>query len=129
MSKYAKKREDRKRNKELKQYHREVARQRKSVNATSDIDNRSTRETFDKWCEECGDDLGEYYGVLSIAGSDGIDITKDKVGNAPFNKPLAVDYELEVNGYYEDALVNLSSYHYHKPKMIYSEWFYQKYGK
>ena len=91
------------------------------------IDERSTRETFDKWCEECGDELGEYSGVLSIAGSDGTVITDTRLGDAPFNNPEAVDQQLKDDGYYEDGWVNMNSYFYHKPKMSYLEWFRKNY--
>lgn len=102
---------------------------KKKTSSTNKIDKLSSRETFDRWCEECGDNLYDFSGVLSIAGSDGIKLTKDKIGKALFNEPKAVDHELEVNGYYEDCFVNMNTYYYHKPKMKYSEWFYSKYLK
>lgn len=94
---------------------------------STNLDMRSTRKTFDQWCEECGDELGEYSGVLSIAGSDGIKITDSKVGKAEFCYPEEVDAELEREGYYEESDVNMGTYHYHPPKMKYSDWFYNVY--
>lgn len=93
---------------------------------------KSTRETFDKWMSKCCDkELGTYsFGrtqVLSIAGSDGIDITNTHVGKAPFDRPDLVDIELEREGYYDDGYVNMGEYYYHKPTMKYSEWFYKNF--
>lgn len=123
MSKYSKHMKD----KAWRKQTRLLNRQQSTVMKSTDPDPRSTRKTFDQWCQECGDELGEYSGVLSIAGSDGITITDTKVGKAEFCYPKDVDAELERNGYYEEADVNMHSYHYHPPKMRYSEWFHKKY--
>lgn len=123
MSKYGKKLKD----KEWRNQVRRVNRQFTTVRQESVMDKRSTRKTFDRWCEECGDQLGEYSGVLSIAGSDGIRLTDTKVGKADFNYPEDVDSELEKEGYYEETDVNMGTYHYHPPKMKYSDWFYNVY--
>ena len=123
MSKYGKKLKD----KEWRNQVRRTNRMYTSHLKSTDTDPRSTRETFDQWCEECGDELGEYSGVLSIAGSDGIRLTDTKVGKADFSNPGDVDAELEREGYYEEADVNMGTYHYHPPKMKYSDWFYNVY--
>lgn len=123
MSKYSKHMKD----KAWRKQNRLLNRQQSTVLKSTDPDSRSTRETFDQWCEKCGDQLGEISGVLSIAGSDGIRLTDTKVGKAEFCYPEDVDAELERNGYYEEADVNMGSYHYFPPKMRYSEWFHKKY--
>ena len=76
MSKYSKHMKD----KAWRKQNRLLNRQQSTVLKSTDPDSRSTRKTFDQWCEECGDQLGEISGVLSIAGSDGIRLTDTKVG-------------------------------------------------
>lgn len=125
MSKYGKKLKD----KAWRNQVRRVNRMYTSNLKSTDIDMRSTRDTFEQWCAECGDELGVIEGgILSIAGSDGIRVTDTKVGSAPINCPAAVDQELEAQGYYEERPVNMDSYYYHKPKMTYLEWFNKKFN-
>lgn len=127
MSKYSKHMKEKAWRNQTRQLNRERAAAMKASMKSTDPDPRSTRKTFDQWCQECGDELGEYSGVLSIAGSDGITITDTKVGKAEFCYPEDVDAELESNGYYEEVDVNMGSYHYLPPKMRYPEWFHRKY--
>ena len=126
MSKFSKHLKDRAYRKQTREVNRL---QNRGIQKFSEIDPRSTRETFDLWCEECGDDLGVYSGVLSIAGSDGITVTDTKVGDAPINNPAAVDQEFRKEMYYEEGWVNMHSYFYHPPKMTYLEWFNKKFNK
>jgi len=127
MSKFGKKLKNKEWRKQTRLVNKEFARNLKS--STGKTDPRSTKETFLQWCAECGDALGEEYGVLSIAGSDGIRMTDTKVGKADYSDPEAVDIELEAEGYYEEGDANMGTYHYHPPKMKYSDWFYNVYLK
>ena len=124
MSKYGKHLRDKEYRKQVRNTNKELANKKKNIIPI--IDNRSNRKTFDKWCEECCDtELYEFYGVLSIAGSDGIPISDTKLNKTEFNNISGIDFELESNGYYDDATVNMGSYNYKKPKMKYSTWFNQ----
>lgn len=127
MSKYSKHMKDKAYRKMTKEVNRKSS--KKFLNS-SDIDNRSNLRTFIKWCEECGDELyvDDHLGILSIAGSDGIDVTSSRIGGAAINRPAEIEQELEINGYYEEGPVCLGSYYYHKPKMTYLEWFNKKFG-
>lgn len=126
MSKYSKHMKDKAYRKMTKEVNRKSS--RKFLNS-SDIDNRSTIDTFLQWCKECTD--GQVYyqdGVLSILGSDGVDITDTKLGDAPFNNPGAVDQVLEDEGYYETGDVMCGMAHYDAPAVHYLEWFNKKFG-
>jgi hypothetical protein len=126
MSKYSKHLKDKAYRKMTKEVNRSKG---KKVLKFSEIDGRSNLDTFEEWCASCSDELGVIEGgILSIAGSDGIRVTDTKVGSAPINSPVAVDQELEAQGYYEEGPVNMDSYYYHKPKMTYLEWFNKKYN-
>lgn len=127
MSKYSKHLKDKAYRKMTREFNRKSSR---GIQKFSEIDSRSTKETFIQWCEECGDpELYDLDGILSIAGSDGLDITDTKVGKASFSNPAAVDYELQQNGYYDDGEVfGAGNYFYHKPKMGYLEWFNKKFN-
>ncbi len=127
MSKYSKHLKDKAWRNQVRLVNRQFAAAHQKTSAQTIKMFESTRKTFDQWCEECGDELGECCGVLSIAGSDGIKITDTKVGKAEFCYPEDVDAELEREGYYEERDVNMGTYHYHPPKMKYSEWFYNVY--
>lgn len=125
MSKYSKHLKD----KEYRRMTRKVNRSvKKGMKKFSEVDGRSNLDTFEQWCAECSYELGVSYGVLSIAGSDGIRVTDTKVGSADINRPGEIEQELKINGYYEEGLVCLGSYYYHKPKMTYLEWFNKKFG-
>ena len=125
MSKYSKHLKDKAYRKMTKEVNRS---QGKKVLKFSEIDGRSNLDTFEEWCASCSDELGVIEGgILSIAGSDGIRVTDTKVGSAPINSPVAVDQELEAQGYYDEGPVNMDSYYYHKPKMTYLEWFNKKF--
>ncbi len=87
------------------------------------VNNKSTRETFLKWLGECGNNLQYYSGVLSCCGSDGPDITKDKVGSAHFNIPEEVENYLQTEGLYEEQDVMCGEYHYIPPTIHYLDWF------
>ena len=92
------------------------------------VDGRSTYQTFCQWCEECGDELyPDFYGVLSQAGSDGIDMDSTSLNGIPYKDVSEIDRQLSDNGYYEENWVNCHSYLYHKPKATYLEWFIQKF--
>ena len=126
MSKYSKHLKDKAYRKMTKEVNRTLG---KKVLKFSEIDGRSNLDTFEEWCASCSDELGVIEGgILSIAGSDGIKVTDTKVGSAPINSPVAVDQELEAQGYYEEGPVNMDSYYYHKPKMTYLEWFNKKFN-
>ena len=127
MSKYGKKLKEKEWRKQNRLLNRQQVQNLKAVAGKSDP--RSTTDTFLQWCEECGDNLIEAYGVLSIAGSDGIKMSDTKVGKASYDNPEAVDLELEAEGYYEEADVNLGSYHYMPPTRKYGDWFYNVYLK
>jgi hypothetical protein len=90
------------------------------------IDNRSTRETFLKWLDECGNDLLYFSGVLSCCGSDGPNITLDKVGKAHFNMPEEVEDYLQDQGLYEEMDVICDTVHYNPPSKHYIDWFKEK---
>ena len=126
MSKYGKKLKNKEYLEQLRATNRMIA-QKERENGSVCYPN-STRATFDEWCEECGDELYEFYGVLSIGGSDGISMSNTKVGKAKYSDIYAVDKELEDNGYYEDGVANMGSYDFKAPTMKYSEWFLKKYG-
>ena len=94
MSKYSKHMKDKAYRKMTKEVNRKSS---KKFQNSSDIDNRSNLRTFIKWCEECGDELGVIEGgILSIAGSDGIDVTSSRIGGAAINRPAEIEQELEI---------------------------------
>lgn len=78
---------------------------KKSKKSSSyNVDPRSTRKTFDAWLSECcSPHISVFTGVLSIDGSDGIDVTNGRVGKARFEEPDHVDKVLEEEGYYGEA--------------------------
>jgi len=92
------------------------------------VNEKSTRETFIKWLEECGNDLQYYSGVLSCSGSDGPDITKDKVGKAHFNMPEEIEDYLQDEGLYEEMDVMCGEAHYNPPTIHYLDWFKKNYS-
>lgn len=92
------------------------------------IDERSTDKTFDEWLSECGNDLCNFGGILSCSGSDGPNISKEKVGKAHFNMPLEVEQFLIDEGLYEKKKVMCSEYYnYNPPTKHYIDWFNEKY--
>lgn len=91
-------------------------------------DPRSTYEVFMKWCDECtGGQLYNQDGVLSILGSDGIDLSDTKLEDTPFDNPDSVDATLEEWGYYESGDLKWCEAHYTAPKVKYADWFYNVY--
>ena len=94
-----------------------------------EIDERSTKDTFLKWLRECGNDLYDYSGILSCSGSDGPDITNEKVGRAHFNKPMEVEMFLISEDLYTSKKVMCDSVDYTAPSKHYIDWFNEKYGK
>lgn len=125
MSKYSRELKNKEWRKKTRMVNKKYAEKLKSE---SGIDNRSTIDTFLQWCKECTD--GQVYyqdGVLSILGSDGVDITDTKLGDAPFNNPGAVDQVLEDEGYYETGDVMCGMAHYDAPEVHYLEWFNKKF--
>lgn len=130
MSKYAKYLAQKAYRNQTRQVNKQAAEELKKVRALGLKDDRSTYDTFCQWCEECGDELyPDFYGVLSRAGSDGIEMDKTKIGGIPYCDVAAVDKMLEEDGYYEDEWVNVHSTFCLKPKMTYLEWFNQKFNK
>jgi hypothetical protein len=87
------------------------------------INEKSTRETFDRWLQECGNDLFDYGGILSCAGSDGPDIHKNDLDGIPFNVPEAIDQYLFEDGYYEHQKVIMGEVDYNPPTTHYIDWF------
>ena len=129
MSKYGKHLKNKEYLKQTRQVNREQSRE-KSLRTPSPVDDRSNWMTFSQWCEECtGGQLFAVAGVLSILGSDGLDITSSKLGGAPFNEPAAIDAILEEWGYYKSGDVLCGEAHYDAPKVRYLEWFNQKFNK
>lgn len=111
---------------------------KKSKKSSSyDVDPRSTRKTFDAWLSECcSPHISVFTGVLSIDGSDGIDVTYERVGRAKFEEPDHVDKVLEEEGYYgEDGFIEHLDWSGEKPEYVkvkaptkrYGEWFKEKY--
>ena len=90
------------------------------------VDNRSNQDTFLKWLDECGNDLQYFSGVLSCCGSDGPNITEDKVGKAHFNIPKEVEDYLQDQGLYEKKKVMFNT-NYNPPSEHYIDWFNKKY--
>lgn len=134
MSKYSKVLKRKEYLKQLKADNRQRAQEKKArMSSVHGIqDERSNLDTFLLWCKECTNDQLFYCaGVLSILGSDGIDLDENKVGNAPINNPVAVDMELETEGYYESgkvmACVENGGVDYTAPKVHYLEWFNKKF--
>ena len=126
MSKYSKHLKDKEYRKMTKEINRKSSRK---FLKSSDIDNRSTINTFQEWCDECT--KGQLFfvaDVLSILGSDGPDVTCDKLDTVPFNQPVAIDAFLEEEGYYESCDVLLGKEHYNAPKVHYLEWFNKKFN-
>lgn len=134
MSKYSKVLKRKEYLKQLKADNRRRAQEKKArMSSVKDIkDERSNLETFILWCEECtGGQLFYCAGILSILGSDGIDLNENRVGDAPINNPVAVDMELETEGYYESDQVMTcvvdGGFDYTAPKVHYLEWFNKKF--
>ena len=134
MSKYSKVLKRKEYLKQLKADNRRRAQEKKArMSSVNDIkDERSNLDTFLKWCEECtGGQLFYCAGILSILGSDGIDLNENRVGDAPINNPVAVDMELETEGYYESDKVMIcvedGGFDYTAPKVHYLEWFNKKF--
>ena len=94
------------------------------------IDERSTYKTFNAWLSECGNDLFNLDGILSCSGSDGPNISKEKVGKAHFNMPLEVEQFLIDEGLYEKQKVMCSdTYNYDPPTIHYIDWLRRKFGE
>lgn len=126
MSKYSKKLAQKAYRKQTRENNKMWAAKRDRIKEESRVDKRSTYQTFLKWLQSnAPEGLFIYEGILSIWGSDGIRVTEEHVGRAPYNKPDFVDYELE--GYYEvHADEDLP---YPGPMMKYADWFYNVYLK
>lgn len=134
MSKYGKVMKRKEYLKQLKLENRRRAMEKKErMSSVKDVkDERSTLDTFLLWCDECTNGQLFYYeGILSILGSDGIDLNENRVGDAPINNPVAVDMELETEGYYESdkvmTCVEDGGLDYTAPKVHYLEWFNKKF--
>ena len=130
MSKYSKVLKRKEYLKQLKADNRRRAQEKKArMSSLKDIkDERSNLDTFIQWCDECTDGQLFYHeGILSILGSDGIDLNENRVGDAPINNPVAVDMELEAEGYYESDEVLAGEFDYIAPKVHYLEWFNKKF--
>lgn len=130
MSKYSKVLKRKEYLKQLKADNRRRAQEKKArMSSLKDIkDERSNLDTFIQWCDECTDGQLFYHeGILSILGSDGIDLNENRVGDAPINNPVAVDTELEAEGYYESDEVLAGEFDYIAPKVHYLEWFNKKF--
>ena len=129
MSKYSKHLKDKAIRKIHRDFNRESAKKMKSVMKLSKIDGRSTLNTFLEWCDECtNNQLFIIADVLSTLGSDGPDVTNDKLDTVPFNQPAAIDDFLEEEGYYESQDVMCGDAHYTAPKVHYLEWFNKKFN-
>ncbi len=135
MSKFSKHLKDKEYRRHTREVNRNIA---KKMVKMSEIDDRSNLNVFKQWMAECCDDqlYIDENNRLSIGGSDGITVSKYKIGNAFIDRPVEVDQELEINGYYEDrpgGVLNLKpgeeTYEYHKPTMTYLEWFNKKYKR
>lgn len=110
---------------------------KKTIKSSYNVDPRSTRKTFDAWLSECcRPHISVFTGVLSIDGSDGIDVTNEKVGRARFEEPDHVDKVLEEEGYYgEDGFIEHLDWSGEEPEVVkikaptkrYGEWFKEKY--
>lgn len=134
MSKYSKVLKRKEFLKQLKADNRRRAQEKKALmSSVKDIkDERSNLDTFLLWCKECtGDQLFYCAGILSILGSDGIDLDENRVGAAPINNPVLVDMELDTEGYYESGKVMTcvedGGFDYTAPKVHYLEWFNKKF--
>ena len=134
MSKYGKVMKRKEYLKQQKLENRRRAMEKKErMSSVKDIkDERSNLDTFIQWCDECTNGQLFYYeGILSILGSDGIDLNENRVGDAPINNPVAVDMELETEGYYESdkvmTCVEDGGFDYTAPKVHYLEWFNKKF--
>ena len=126
MSKYGKHIKDREYRRQTRETNRNHVMKFSDMHGT--IDRRSNWETFYEWCKECTD--GQVFvanGVLSILGSDGIDVTDSKLGKADWNNPVAIERELENEGYYESGEVLFGEEYYTAPKVRYLEWFNKKF--
>ncbi len=131
MSKYSRTLKKKEQLKQLRIENRRYAMEKKakmsSIKNIKDV--RSNLDTFLLWCDECTNNQLFYYdGILSCMGSDGIDLNENRVGHAPINNPVAVDTELQEEGYYEDDEVMLGQFDYHAPKIHYLEWFNKKFN-
>ena len=83
---------------------------------------KSTRDTFLKWLEECGNDLMDYDGLLSCSGSDGPTISKDNLDGIPFNCPEAIEEYLIEEEYYVKQMVIMGTTEYNPPTVHYIDW-------
>lgn len=100
------------------------------------IDDKSNYETFSRWLDECGNSVSELSGILSIDGSDGLDITlsglmsisddRKPLAFAPFNIPQMIEDILTCHEYYYDYTYD--SYD-GLPTKHYIDWFNEKVRK
>ena len=86
------------------------------------INEKSTRETFLRWLDECGNDLFDYDGILSCSGSDGPDIHKDNLDGVPFNQPEEIEKLLNRERIYEGGKVIMGTTDYNPPTVHYVDW-------
>lgn len=93
------------------------------------IDERSTYKTFNSWLSECGNDLYNYSGILSFSGSDGPNISKEKVGSAHFRMPQEVEDFLVSEGAYEKQMVMCGEVEYNPPLIHYIDWFNERFNE
>jgi hypothetical protein len=84
---------------------------------------KSTKKTFLAWLSECGNDLFDYGGVLSCSGSDGPNITEEKLGKVRFDRPEQIEDYLIEEGYYERQMVMCGEVEYKPPVVHYIDWF------
>lgn len=106
-----------------------VSKRDKKIKNIYKVDNRSSRDTFLKWLDECGgtNSLMYFQGVLSCCGSDGPNITLEKVGKAHFNMPEEIEDYLQDEGLYEEMDVICGTIHYNPPTIHYIDWFKKNY--
>ena len=131
MSKYSKvmKRKEYLKQQKLENRRRTMEKKERMSSVKDIKDERSTLDVFLRWCEECTNGQLFYQdGILSILGSDGIDLNENRVGRAPINNPVAVEMELQEEGYYESDEVLMGQFDYIAPKVHYLEWFNKKFN-
>lgn len=107
---------------------KKISKRDKKIKNIYEVDNRSSRDTFLKWLDECGNDLQYFSGVLSCCGSDGPEITLEKVGKAHFNMPEEIEDYLQDQGLYEKKKVMINT-NYNPPTIHYIDWFKEKYSE
>lgn len=127
MSKYSKKLKDIEYKRKNKRLNKEKAIIKKQLLYQSTINDKSTKNTFLKWLDECGRDLGvfEYSKnnvVLSCSGSDGPTIGENSIDGVPYNNPEALDKWLEEEGLYEPFDNEFVEYN-NPPSTKYLDWF------